>query len=93
MTKSFGVKATDDPVVIYHIRAAMPHKGGANSFYRVGDPRIRKTLCGNAITDHDIRFSWQADVVGIYEPCPNCCRIRDESRKSTAEMQREADDE
>lgn len=68
--------------MIYHILAPLPRIGKANQFYLQSDLRVKKTLCGQARTSHDNRFSWHPDVVGKYEPCQECCRIRSESQKA-----------
>lgn len=60
----------------FHIRAPLPRKKGGNQFYRANDARVRKTLCGQPITSHDIKYSWQADGVGRFEPCQECIEIR-----------------
>ena len=64
----------------FHIRAPMP-RGSSNAFYREGEPRIPKTLCGEPVTDHDIRFGWQAFAIGNFEPCAACVEIREKPRK------------
>lgn len=69
------------PTKTFHIRAPLPRKGGSNAFYNPTDYRVKKTLCGAPITEHDIRYSWQADGVGVYEPCAECVRIRKETKK------------
>jgi hypothetical protein len=68
--------------MLFHIRAPMPRNKGGNAFYKPTDPRVRKTLCGAPITDHDIRYSWQSDGAGVYEPCQECIRIRKEAGKN-----------
>ena len=61
---------------VFHILAPMPRMGNSNAFYRVGVARIKKTLCGDPVTKHDIRFSWEAFSSGDFEPCRECVEIR-----------------
>jgi len=68
-------------MTVSHIRAPMPADGKTNRFYGVDDLRVRKTLCGQPVTNHDIRYGWQAFATGDFEPCPECVRIRDEAKK------------
>jgi hypothetical protein len=80
------VTAPHAATIIYHIRAAMPRKGGQNQFYPLGASRVHKTLCGQPVTDHDQRFSWQVwtEEIGRYTICPECVRIRAESKRHQA---------
>lgn len=50
----------------FHILARTPR----------GQRRVKKTLCGQPLTGHDIMFGWQAFAVGNYVPCVECCHIR-----------------
>jgi hypothetical protein len=68
----------------FHIRAPMPRKGG-NSFYKDNSPRIAKTLCGQPVTSHDIRFSWgaaSAEPVGNFVCCEQCLAIKKQTKAS-----------
>lgn len=65
----------------FHIRAPMPRKGG-NSFYKDKSARVAKTLCGESVTDHDIKFTWQALPCGDFVPCERCVLIRKVSKVS-----------
>lgn len=61
----------------FHILAPLPRKRGAgNSFYKPTDPRVRKTLCGAPVTQHDVRYGWQTDGVGEYVCCEKCVEIK-----------------
>ena len=55
----------------FHILATTPR----------GEIRRKRTLCGAETTGHDIRFSWQAETVGQYEPCHECVRLRKETHR------------
>ena len=63
----------------FHIRAPLPRIGSSNRFFAVDAPRVQKTLCGQPITLHDIKFRWQALAVGDHVPCAECCRIKNDS--------------
>jgi hypothetical protein len=68
--------------MVFHILAPMPRKAGAgNRYYRPSDLRIKKTLCGQPRTSHDIRFGWQALPCGRFEPCKRCCQLRSTSER------------
>jgi hypothetical protein len=68
---------------IFHIRAPLPRKGG-NHFYRDNAPRVAKTLCGEPVTSHDIRYSWQAFATDDFRPCCRCVEIRRNTPRSQA---------
>lgn len=67
----------------FHIRAPLPRIGSSNCFFAVDSPRVQKTLCGQPTTLHDIKFRWQAFATGNYVPCPDCCRIKQETPLTT----------
>lgn len=81
------------PKKTFHILAPRPKKVGvANEFYRDSDLRIKKTLCGQTPTTHDIRFAWASDIEFEYFVlCPECERIKQqavEDRKWQARKKR-----
>ena len=65
----------------FHIRAPKSRKGTANRFYEADEYRTPKTLCGAAVTSHDIHYSWQTDGIGDFEPCEECLRVKQEMKK------------
>jgi len=68
---------------IFHIRAPLPrNRKVGNKFYPPGQYCQKKTLCGQPITQHDIRFGWDAGSVGQYVCCEQCLAKKAESQKS-----------
>lgn len=70
-------------MILYHIRAPLARRRG-NQLYRDRSPRISVTLCREPVTDHDIRYSWQALPCGDYEPCAKCVEIRNALRREAS---------
>lgn len=66
----------------FHILAPKPAKGRMNQFYGEGAPRVEKTLCGAAVTDHDNRFSWEPWDIADFVCCEACKIIRKQARKA-----------
>jgi hypothetical protein len=60
---------------LFHILAPIPRAAG-NAFYEPGEAKVKKTLCGAAVTRHDNRFSWQPFPAGDYQPCDRCVELR-----------------
>ena len=72
---SIATETAESIAITFHIRAPMPRKGG-NQFYRDKTHRVAKTLCGDSVTEHDIRFSERPLPFGMYVPCERCVDIR-----------------
>lgn len=62
--------------ITFHIRAPKRRQGAANEFYPATGYRADKTLCGEPVTDRDIRFGWGAFDDGVFACCEECKAVR-----------------
>ncbi len=71
---------------IYHIRKRLRRRGGTQFYLDRGERRA-ETICGAAVTDHDV--PWNAVAVewsnayGHYEPCAACLHRQEQGRSET----------
>ncbi len=60
---------------IFHVRAKLAPRGG-NNFYRDKRERVAATVCGAAVTDHDVRFHDKAVSWEDWVSCSDCLKLR-----------------
>ena len=64
--------------IVFHIRKQLAERGGSQ-FYRDRSIRPTSTLCGSAVTQHDVRFNDRLGESDGYQCCEQCKRIKKEA--------------